>query len=174
MNALAKVLKGSDDSTCRKAAAASLQDVAARAAEASDRAVANLAAVVADAAETSKTAPAPAPAAPKKDGAKEPVPHHPLKRARDGGRGAAPARRVGRGAEIITRTTSMAWGAWTVSTQVGRDGRAPFSDEDTCRCTAAKLWKRVGGPRPVRARDARALRGDEPRRRGEALRWGFP
>ena len=83
VSALAKVLKGSDDSTCRKAAASSLQDVAARAAEASDRAVANLAAVVADAAETSKTAPAPAPAPPnKKDGAKEPVPDDPVKRAR--------------------------------------------------------------------------------------------
>ena len=82
VNALAKVLKGSDDSSCRKAAAGSLRDVAMRASEAADRAVANLAAVVADAAETSKTAPAPAPAAPKKDGAKEPVPDDPVKRAR--------------------------------------------------------------------------------------------
>ena len=80
--ALAKVLKGSDDSSCRKAAAASLRDVSQRAAEASDRAVANLALIVADAAETSKTAPAPAPAPPKKDGAKEPVPDDPVKRAR--------------------------------------------------------------------------------------------
>ena len=82
VSALAKVLKGSDDSSCRKAAAASLQDVAARAAEASDRAVANLALIVADAAETSKTAPAPAPAPPKKQGEKEPVPDDPVKRAR--------------------------------------------------------------------------------------------
>ena len=82
MNALAKVLKGSDDSTCRKAAAASLRDVAMRASEASDRAVANLAAVVADAAETSKTAPAPAPAPPKKHGEKEPAPDDAVQRAR--------------------------------------------------------------------------------------------
>ena len=44
--------------------------------------MANLAAVVADAAETSKTAPAPAPAPPKKQGEKEPVPDDPVKRAR--------------------------------------------------------------------------------------------
>ena len=115
MSALAKVLKGSDDSSCRKAAAASLRDVAARAAEASDRAVANLAAVVADAAETSKTAPAPAPAPPEETRGEGTGPRRPRETgAVDGRRGAAPARRVGRG--VMSQMTednvaSMAWGA---------------------------------------------------------------
>ena len=78
--ALAKVLKGSDDAACRRAAALALGDIAERAAPAADRAVACLAAAAVDAAEAAKTAPAPK-APPKKDDAKV-VPDDPVKRAR--------------------------------------------------------------------------------------------
>ena len=109
--ALAKVLKGSDDATrCKAAAASLLPSRSAARPRLLTGPKANLAAVVvADAAETSKP---PAPRrAPKKQGEKEPVPDDPVKRARSTVDAALHLLDASVAVRKPNNVASMAWGA---------------------------------------------------------------